>query len=408
MDVCEAPQRNRGAKSSCHRLGPWQDALVATITFVMQLISFALCGVAYAEGIAAQYPGDVGLERDSAVILFENFDRASIGDLAAVWTLTMNQNGMALVSDVPAGIEGGSALEQFQSSGLYQELPLGYDELYLRYYVKYEALGSSNPYRHTGLVLGGWTPLNGFLKGYSDFVPEGDEWFAAYFEPREGHRLDFYNYWPGMVPWGALVSPPAINPDTGSYYAAGNGMIGSEEVRFIPDEWMCIEYRILLNDPVNAANGELTLWINGELVADFGPGHPLVELDGTDLIIDPDGAPFGGLQWRSDPALRLNYIWLNHYPDVQSTVQFDQLVVATKYVGPITAVPEPPMGLSLGACLATLVVLRRLGMRRTATLARPRLSRSAVPGSGTGMYSYSIKLSSAVGFAGKPKASVPV
>jgi hypothetical protein len=259
------------------------------------------------------------------------------------------------VTDGPEESDDTSSLRLFQSAGFYQELPTGYNELYLRYYVKYEALGTSNPYHHTGMVLGAWAPLTGYLKGYSDFVPAGDEWFAAYFEPHEGHRLDFYNYWPGMMAWGEIVSPPAINSESGDYYAAGNQMIGSDDVHFVPDAWMCIEIRILVNDPVSSANGELTLWIDGELVAAFGPGHPNVTQDGTHLIIDPDGLPFEGLVWRTDPALRLNYIWLNHNPKTQSEVRFDQLVVATEYVGPITPVREP------GAELCLLVAFTALG-----------------------------------------------
>jgi hypothetical protein len=56
------------------------------------------------------------------------------------------------------------------------------------------------------------------------------------------------------------------------------------------------------------------------------------------------GSPFEGFQWRSDTDLGLGFIWMMLYstanpPGVVSTLQFDHVVVARSYVGPLRADP---------------------------------------------------------------------
>ena len=56
---------------------------------------------------------------------------------------------------------------------------------------------------------------------------------------------------------------------------------------------------------------------------------------------DPSvSASFEGFRWRSDNAVKANYVWLSHYvtedkPNNVSKVWYDQLVVATEYIGPM-------------------------------------------------------------------------
>jgi len=60
-----------------------------------------------------------------------------------------------------------------------------------------------------------------------------------------------------------------------------------------------------------------------------------------------DPKPFEGFDWRTDERLKVNRLWLQWYvsPEVAekartdtNTVYFDDLVVAKKYIGPITPV----------------------------------------------------------------------
>jgi hypothetical protein len=52
------------------------------------------------------------------------------------------------------------------------------------------------------------------------------------------------------------------------------------------------------------------------------------------------GAPFEGFRWRTTDDLNLNYVWLYLYitqaPEGHiSRVWFDDVVIATDYIGPI-------------------------------------------------------------------------
>ena len=65
-----------------------------------------------------------------------------------------------------------------------------------------------------------------------------------------------------------------------------------------------------------------------------------------------DGQPFEGFQWRITTSLKINYIWLEHHVDTDPGCEgwFDDLVIATKYIGPINTSdvrPLSPSGLKL-------------------------------------------------------------
>ncbi|HMO66339.1 MAG TPA: hypothetical protein PKE47_14130, partial [Verrucomicrobiota bacterium] len=53
------------------------------------------------------------------------------------------------------------------------------------------------------------------------------------------------------------------------------------------------------------------------------------------------GAPFGGFRWRTVPELNVNFVWLYVYTQRPAghriKVWFDDVVVATEYIGPIRA-----------------------------------------------------------------------
>ncbi len=56
---------------------------------------------------------------------------------------------------------------------------------------------------------------------------------------------------------------------------------------------------------------------------------------------DPAGDPFEGFRWRMDEDLNINFIWLLVYITQAeeghiNEVWYDQVVVATDYIGPIT------------------------------------------------------------------------
>jgi hypothetical protein len=54
-------------------------------------------------GIASEYPGDTGIERDSRVIFAENFEEASPDELFARWETVADPEGMKFSADIPTG-----------------------------------------------------------------------------------------------------------------------------------------------------------------------------------------------------------------------------------------------------------------------------------------------------------------
>ena len=118
-------------------------------------------------------------------------------------------------------------------------------------------------------------------------------------------------------------------------------------------QWVCIEFMVKMNDPVSASNGEQAFWIDGVRKNHLGPGFPRGEWiwDGfwpnADCTpsgpCDPNGSgtpcctDFEGFRWRTVPELNLNYVWLEHYVDSDPAcgVWFDDLVIATEYIGPM-------------------------------------------------------------------------
>ena len=72
--------------------------------------------------------------------------------------------------------------------------------------------------------------------------------------------------------------------------------------------------------------------------------HILPIITSKDLVNVPieGGKPFPGFAWRNTPQLNINGIWLYRYmsrPEQgTSKVWWDHLVVAKKYIGPLTPV----------------------------------------------------------------------
>ncbi len=331
------------------RSSPLNRVLVAACA----VVGFSLgASAAYAqiqEGLAAAYPGDLGLTADPRVVFMEDFETGTVGTLSARWEQVVTGGGMTLPNDAPAGSQGSRSVQLTARGGisdggqLYTRLPTGLDTVFVRYYVKYTS--GSPLHGHTSLWIGGYNPSTPYPQGGAGIRPLGNDSFNLTFQPFGPSRMDFYAYWMGMTGlpngffWGnSFLQDPGVQPDY--------------------DDWMCIEVMVKGNQPVSSANGELKLWINGLPIAQMGPGYP----NGYDqfgiFTPNPSGPPWRGFQWRNTTALKANFIWLSMYepdvsPGVTSRVLFDQVVVATTYIGPIGRnVPEP--GLALGLLIGSL------------------------------------------------------
>ena len=279
---------------------------------VLALVLLAAALPAYGQGIAGSYPGDVGIQGHPDVILTEMFEETSTAPLFARWESVSNPGNITLDPDVPAGSPGTRSVRMVKGAGdngasLYRRLPTGEnDRVYMRYYIKY----SSGGYHHAGGQLGGYNPPSPWPQGTAGIVPTGSDHFTIGLEPVDGpdYRFEFYVYWKDM---------------SGIW---GNYFIRDPSLLVPLNQWACCEIMVRLNNPVSAFNGELAVWINGQ----------------------PRG-PYTGLQWRTTSALNLNWVWLLHYVTTQTpagSTQWDHLVVARSYIGPIggggTPPPPPP------------------------------------------------------------------
>jgi Big-like domain-containing protein len=283
-------------------------------------------------GIAALYPGDVGIENDPNVIFVEKFDESSLTGLFGRWSDILNGLVMTFSTDVPAGMPAGSHSLNIPANlltdtggHLYKTLA-GLDTLYVRYYIKYATTGIPH---HSGIWIGGSNPLSPWPDPQAGVKPAGNDRFiaAAEQEPQLG-SFDHYDYWMGMHADG-----------TGSYW--GNFLLNDPNAQAPAGQWVCVEEMVKLNSPVTAMNGEHAIWLNGVPISHLGQGYPhgswgqLPAGNPGIFTQNPSaGTSFEGFQWRNDPALQINWIWLQNYsPDISTSVQYAGVVAARNYIG---------------------------------------------------------------------------
>lgn len=328
----------------------------------------ALASGAEELGLSEKYPGDRGIERDPEVVFTENFEAGSLQAVGERWSEMRNDQGIALAlsKDVPASAVGKQSLEVTATRGkntgghLFKVLKPGYDQLYIRFYVKFaddhgflnhfvKLQGSIDPPRWPEGEAG-FKHAKSFSTGLEPQQCSHHTYPAKSFSPPG--IWHFYTYWPEMRSWQ--------NPDgTGkSYY--GNDFEPEEPVLVSRGRWQCVEFMVKMNSSPEKADGEQAFWIDGKLEGRFAPGsvtgywmRDVFRIDST------KGKPFEGLRWRTDPRIAINKIWLLHYvnpeegtgkkngeyqsehPDDKmntqtATVWFDDVVVAKKYIGPMT------------------------------------------------------------------------
>jgi len=288
-----------------------------------ETVGTGVAGVPQVTGLAAKYPGDAGIQKDPAVVFAEDFEE-TMAEVFARWN---GQTSEAVTRSpvVPPASAGRSSarIKAVGSSGtLYKPLANNYDQLYFRYYAKF----GGNGFHHAGGYIGGYHPLTTWPQGDAGIKGKrtnGDRLFVVGFEERDGRFLDFYNNWIDMP-------GPAWQ---GQYY--GRSMLKSESIPLVPDRWYCAEIMVKVNSAPDVKDGELALWLDGKQVVHFRPGGPegsWEALGGWRTI--PGSAPFEGLLWRDTLDYAINWIKIQNY-DAKPDVWFDDIVLATEYIGPI-------------------------------------------------------------------------
>lgn len=266
--------------------------------------------------IAARHPKDRGIAKDPRVLLHEDFEAK---DWAKQWS-EIKGRGKQTIRDT-AGAHGGKhALRITATRGkdtgghLFRSLGRGQDRLHLRFYVKFE---KQHGYVHHFVHLCGYHPPTKWPQGGAGLRPSGEKRFSTGIEPmgnwgrfRPPGVWGFYSYWCEMQGsrdgkfWGNVVRP-------------------EPEQKIPRDRWICVEIMLQCNDP-KRRDGAQAVWIDGK----------------------PAGK-WSGYRWRTTDAFGVNGVWLLYYitpnaarqnrvkqPRQTQTVWFDDVVVATGYIGP--------------------------------------------------------------------------
>lgn len=288
-----------------------------------------------AAGLATKYPNDVGLAKDPDVIFADDFESWE-GNTppAGRWNdVSSEGTGRALI--VPGAVTatgpGKSILElacwqepqKSTSAGLSKHLGNydnanegpgeGYEEVYIRYYQKFDT-GYTPGVQNHGSLLGGrdLTRSDSRWVGMADTTDVASQgYYSACLQPygggqsRQPFHWGFYSYHcdkPGR--WGDYFKPIKM-------------------ATIDLDRWYCLEWHLKLNsaEPLKADAVE-ELWVDGE------------------LSIRKDD-----LRYRKVPQLKITFFSLGTYyhpglPEKYTAenpikVYYDDLVIARKPIGPV-------------------------------------------------------------------------
>lgn len=298
-------------------------------------------------GLSAKYPGDRGIAKDPSVLFAEDFEGGSLPEIKKRWSEASDKGGKALSLsiDTPKASAGKRSLQMAATLGentgghLYKRLPREVDRVFTRFYVKFP---EEADYIHHFVHLGGYNPATNYPQGGAGERPRGDERVTVGIEPYGGHGKHpppgfwtFYAYWHEMKRSG-----------DGKYW--GNGM-SLETPPVVPrNRWQCVEVMMKLNAP-GQRDGELALWLDGQSVMQIAKGIRRGPWTGMGFqVLKTGGEPFEGFDFRTTEDLKINFFWLLHYvtenaarqsrqdpPKRPVRVWFDDIVVGTKYIGPI-------------------------------------------------------------------------
>ena len=283
-------------------------------------------------GIAARYPGDVGIEADTAVIFADDFESYSQpSDLNQRWDAVYQNQYVGIATD-PANVYAGSQALEFTLPQQTAELSDATDKvvspeqdvLFLRYYSKfmppYDVVGSS----HNGAGISAHYFVDGQATpgipadGTNKFLVNLENWRGDASTASPG-LLNVYVYHPEQrSQWGDHFFPTGlVSPNTSLPYNFGPDFVSRDDMIQELDRWYCYELMVRANTP-GQRDGRIAAWVDGVLVMDF----PNLRLrDVASLTIDRFGLCF--------------HIGSN--PNGEAKKWYDNVVAATSYIGPLVA-----------------------------------------------------------------------
>ena len=278
-------------------------------------------------GIASRYPGDIGIERDIAVLFSDDFESyGSASELARRWDMVSHKANLAITTSPGETYAGSKAIamsvpkrKSEVSNNLIRRLRPGRDVLFVRYYSKFDTgfdvLGSS----HNGTSISSNYCCPGVRSdGYNKFLVSLEVGRDDARIPSPG-KINIYIYHPDQRDiWGdhfyptGRVVPFDLIPGT-----FGSEFVGRPDI--IPElgRWYSYEAMLKVNTP-GRSDGRVAVWLDGQLIADF----PNLKLRNTTALkID---------QFTLDLHVRNNNLGI-------AKKWYDNVVAATAYIGPMTS-----------------------------------------------------------------------
>jgi len=286
-------------------------------------------------GIAAKYPGDVGIEKDPAVILYDGFEEcAKTADVHKKWNFVLHDESITIAEEAANVNHGKKAVEftlPHQQAGhsiaLYNVIKEERDVLFLRFYSKfekgYEGRGSSH---NGGVIAAHYFPGGQATPGKR---ADGQNKFLAGYETERGRAkspgpLNIYCYHPEqrslfgdhIYPTGTIVPSSELPNPFGPQFVS--------RPDFIPelDRWYCYEYMLKANTP-GQRDGRIACWVDGKVIADF-PNFRFRDVETLKIDL------FGVSLFMRPNSIRSNKKW------------YDDVVAATSYIGPIAEATKAP------------------------------------------------------------------
>ncbi len=268
-------------------------------------------------GIAAEFKADVGLQKKEGVIFADGFES---GDFAAwdekdeekknVFTFPSPESpelgNHCLRAEAHLGKDtGGGVTKWFSSAGT----------LFIRFYTEF---APDCDYVHHFVTLRANKSLQGAEKwngfGGAGLKPVGDERFSTAIEPwgdwgrnTAPGRWNFYSYWNEME---TSLDGKFQGHSWGKSFAVKDSPLITKS------KWICVEFMLVHNTP-GKRDGEQAYWIDGTLMGRWK-----------------------GINWRKQEKLMANALTVESYitdlwtKNQVNVVYFDNVVVATRYIGP--------------------------------------------------------------------------
>jgi hypothetical protein len=281
-------------------------------------------------GIAASYPGDVGIASDPAVIFADDFESyGKAADLGKRWD-NMYQNQYLAIATAAANVFAGKQALEFTlpqqtaelSDAVEKKVSPELDVLFLRYYSKfqppYDVVGSS----HNGSSISAHYQVGGQstpgipADGTNKFLVNLENWRGDS-ATRSPGDLNVYVYHPlQRSQWGDHFFPTGrVMPNTSIPFDFGPDFVSRPDLIPELDPWYGYELMVKANTP-GQKDGRIAAWVDGRLVMDF----PNLRLrDVASLTIDQFALCF--------------HIGSN--PNGVSRKWYDNVVAARAYIGPL-------------------------------------------------------------------------